>query len=376
MKISSALRRLLTLLAFAITAMAQTQVTPVTPVTPIEVTPVTPPPTAMPIGSYAQLKAWAVEQVSFAQMDLWAPTYQSSPGEVNVVSGNRQDGESPFLFLDRVLKQNFKFKLLDKRDWIQVYGSAYSSGGEMLFWGQESGHVYDRRDGTYGFSISLLKLHLAESIALPAGNITNAVIYYRDEYGQFNWPLPLTIYEGKIYFPTKYAGREGQLIASYKSASGSYEQVAYDLSKDGKQVNPILVGNTVRGSIDNTFEFNLNPSMPVQYVVVDATAETGLETPPVVRIVVPNNGVTYRMNIWSRISRYGRWIAAPDRAMIRREGTAFTGSEVSLPINDSGDVVFDVGPGVYWLMLDNDKIYNDLRPTPTTNDIPIGDGKG
>jgi hypothetical protein len=366
----SALRLILTLLAFAMTAMAQT---PVTPVTPVVTPPI--PPASMPVGSYSQLKAYASEQVNFAQMDLWAATYQPVLAEPNVISGTRLEGESPFMFLERVLKHNFKFKLLDKRDQIHINGSAYSSNGDLLFWGNETGYVYDRWNGTYGFSISLLKLHLADLIPLPAGGITNAVIYYRDENGQFAWPLPLTIYEGKIYFPTKYAGQEGQLIATYKSASG-YEQVAYDLSKDGQRVNPILVGNTVKGAIDNTFEFNLNTGMPVQYVVVDATAETGRETPPVVRIVVPDNGITYRMNVWSRISRYGRWIAAPDRAMIRREGTAFAGSEVALPVNDSGDIVFDVGPGVYWLMLDNDQVFSRLLPQPSPEDLSKGDDKG
>lgn len=317
-----------------------------------------------------------MEQINFAQMDLWAPTYQSLTEEINAVSGNRQDGESPLAFLERVLKHNFKFKLLDKRDQIHVNGGAYSSNWDLLFWGNETGHVYDRWDGTYGFSISLLKLHLADFIPLPAGGISNAVIYYRDENGWFNWPIPLRIDNGKIYFPTKYAGREGQLIATYKAANGSYEQVAYDLSKDGKQVKPLLVGNTVKGSIDNTFEFNLNPGIQVQHVVVDAIAETSRETSPAVRIVVPDNGITYRMNVWSRIWRYGRWIASPDRAMIRREGAAFLGGEVELPVNDSGDVVFDIGPGTYWLMLGNDSVYNDLQPKPSIDDLLVYDGKG
>ncbi|MFM2383970.1 MAG: hypothetical protein RIQ72_542 [Candidatus Parcubacteria bacterium] len=371
------IRLILTLLAFAMTAMAQTPVTPVTPVTPIEVTPVTPvpPPTAMPIGSYAQLKSYAAEQISFAQMGLWAPTYQSLPGEVNFVSGNRQEGESPFRFLERVLKSEFRFGLLDKRDRITVDASVFSKESDFLFWANESAWTYDKGNGAFGFSLELLRLHLADTVALPAGNITNASIYYRDEYGQFAWPLPLTIYQGKIYFPTKYAGREGQLVGLYPSGAG-YSQVAYDLSKDGKQVRPVVVGGMVKGAIDNTFEFHVNKDFIDQNIWVSATAEGSRETPPVVRINVPNNGVQYRFHVSSQITRYGRKIGVPNRAMVRWEGGAPHGVDVQLQIDANGNSYLELLPGVYWLMLDNDEIYDDLRPAPSTDDIPIGDGKG
>lgn len=364
MKISSVLRLILICMSIAFTAMAQTP-----PVTPV------PPPTAMPIGSYAQLKVWAMEQVSFAQMSVSAPTYQSLPGEVNSVSGNRQDGESPLAFLERTLRKEFKFGVLDKRDLVTVYASAFSRDTNLLFWSNESVSLYNKWDGTYGFGVELLKLHLSDMIALPAGSIISASIYYRDESGQFAWPLPLTIYQGKIYFPTKYAGREGQLVGLYPSGT-DYAQVAYDLSKDGKQVKPVVVGGIVKGVIDNTFEFHVNKNFVDQNIWVSATAEGSRETPPVVRINVPNNGVQYRFHVSSQITRYGRKIGVPNRAMVRWEGGAPHGVDVQLQIDANGNSYLELLPGVYWLMLDNDEIYNDLQPKPSTDDLPVYDGRG
>lgn len=339
---------------------------------------IVPVPTALPIGSFGQLKSWSIDRVTRGIMLIWADTIVFDQDSKTYVQLDRNEGESPDEFTRRLLNYEFKFKLSDSSDKIQVVVILYGNDNHALFHGSQITRTYALGESKRGFVIEDLELFLAEYIWIPVGSLTDAQINYRDDIGNFQYPLPVTITDGMMKFPSIYAGRKGQIVGSFIDSSGKYQQVAYDLSLTGKQIPFTEISGTVKGFINNYFESKAETGWVEKNIYINPSAKFG-DTPPVVRVKVIQGAAsipTVVVNIHMNIIQDGYNIGTAKKASIRSEFAPID-SLTELPVDLNGLVKVTLRPGVYYISLENNKIYRATQPTPNHNqDRPSLEGAG
>ncbi len=333
-------------------------------------------PVSLPIGSLSQLKGWALEQVTTGEIGMSCHSLADVPGTVTDYGLSRDPAtESPNRFTVRLLSQRFSFSLFDVRDWVNVH-ARLSSNRSTLFEGFYPTKVYDMPGGGTGFRVQGLEMRLSAMIRIPVGNVTNALLYHRDQWGNVEYVIPLYVYDGGLYFPSKYAGTEGQIVTWVKRPDGTgYSQVAYDLKGKGGRVLPTAATGTVSGSIENSFDLDVAAQDGViRYFFVTAKVGWG-NTPAVVRIVVTGTPTSNAAIIVPSVlvGYDGSLMGVPTSATLRREGAGLDSTQ-SVPVRQDGSVRLDLPPGTYYLGLDSE-IYREYLPQPTIED-GNNDGKG
>ncbi len=332
-------------------------------------------PVSLPIGSLSQLKGWALEQVTAGEIGMSCPSLADVPGTVTNYGLPRDPAEVPNRFAARLLSQRFSFSLFDVRDWINVQ-ARLSSDRSTLFEGSYPTKVYDMPGGGTGFRIQGLEMRLSAMIRFPVGNVTNALLYHRDQWGNVEYVIPLYVYDGGLYFPSKYAGTDGQIVTWVRRPNGAgYSQVAYDLKGNGSRILPTAASGTTSGAIENSFDLDVTAQDGViRYFFVTAKVGWG-NTPAVVRIVVTGTPTSNAAIIVPSVlvGYDGRLMGVPTSATLRREGAGLDSTQ-SVPVRQDGSVRLDLPPGTYYLGLDSE-IYREYLPQPTIED-GNNDGKG
>lgn len=337
-------------------------------------------PASLPIGSLAELKSWALKQIQAGSTFMHTPSLVDSESPTGIFL-TRNSEESIGVFQRRLLDQKFKFRMLDRRDPITVYATIYGAtpDGEMLtplFSGEESTEIQDLPNGKFGFNIPEFKVRLMDRILLPIGNATFAEIIYRDEAGQYLWPVNLPVRNGGVEFLTKYAGKEGQLIAWYLNSNNQYDQVAYNLGGNGERVEPFAVTGAFSGAIENYFEVQVptTTSKTGTSTYINAVLDDR-STSPVVNIkVTKGKGETSKLTVYAAIMKDGQMFDIPTTATIRSVLADGSVPPTQLEIQQNGGINIVLPQGEYHLMLESPH-FDAVQPTPDYDtDVVPGNG--
>ena len=156
---------------------------------------------------------------------------------------------------------DLSFSVTRPKDAITVYVGLYDKAGNQLFIGTKSDYL-TLVDGSYIVPDSLKSVYveMCAVLNIPLSNSASAQyarVATRDVNDQVTMGTYLPIYDGKLSFPTQYAGCNGELVISCYS-DGHYYEEWYDL-KSMELLPQEYVSTRVCTQINEYYNFGTDP---------------------------------------------------------------------------------------------------------------------
>jgi|GEM_PF-2581003 len=185
---------------------------------------------SLPIGSIAELKAWALEQSRHIHSGVWAIT-STTTGTNTVTSYSRvlSNGLDVIEDLKYVNNLQFTMNIHNLQDRIEFHSSIEDSEGWSLFYGNGSSRIF-LISGKYVTDHVRLDLRMSEYVPIPVENAQWAAIRERDENGNVISYYNVSVFnsgnyetsKSRLYFPAYFAGRSGELVVGFKDGSEKF----------------------------------------------------------------------------------------------------------------------------------------------------------
>ncbi len=199
-------------LALAATPVPTTPIPPTTPPAPAAIE-------SLPIGSAAQLRMWAAEQVTRGTASAWSATASEGKGGSFFMRPftNGLDFIEGTNWLNRL---QINLGVFNPNDRIHTFASFENDNGYSLFYGNSQDNMFYRDTG---FVVrASLKIRMNDYIPIPACGVRWANILERDSGGNvFNWSNVRILSEDDgfdcehLYFPAYFAGKKADLALYY-----------------------------------------------------------------------------------------------------------------------------------------------------------------
>jgi len=196
---------------------------------------------SLPIGSIAELRAWALEQSRRIYSGVWSAT--SLKGSNTVTTHTRVLTNGMDIIKDMEYLNNLKFlmNIHNLQEEISLYSSIDDSEGWNLFYGQASSRAFAISDNELVANAKIV-IRMNSYIPIPVNNAKWATISERDEYGNVIAYHQVTVidYKNSLYFPVFFAGRAGEMFVEFKDGTQSFFNL-----QNGKKMNPQQVTSQV-----------------------------------------------------------------------------------------------------------------------------------
>ncbi|MEN9647721.1 MAG: hypothetical protein RLY57_525 [Candidatus Parcubacteria bacterium] len=307
------------------------------------------------IRSKEDLKSWAIEQVVSGNLGLGSTSLLTGADNVTdvYVSGSGADE-----VLAKLSSARFRFRVAEPKDGVYVYGSLTNSGGDQLFYGNGYGGI-DSSGVDWKLLETNVKFSLSSSIAIPVpftDEVSEIYLIYRDESGNYQWSesLGYSQWNKTFYFPTEFAGKDGQLIFRLGNAKGGVKSsVAYSLKGVPLASPQIVAGLTT--SIDNYASYDSTTGF-TGGVLMNAVGGYG-HTAPIVKVkVVTQTSLSLVCRVLHEYS--GATLEVPASGKYRKQGT----SDVLNWQRQAAGPDLVVPPGTYYIWWDTSTF--ETEPTP------------
>lgn len=211
-------------------------------------------PASLPIQSRAALKAHAIGAAKTGYTQLWGQKILSQDGDVTRFSVTGKNA-------DDVIKQLtspsnvFSTRTTDVNAPMYAYGSITDGDGQLLFWGNAGEQIKLVADTSGKMKITggALTFRLAGQVPFEIEGAQSAQIQYEATDGS-QWAEDVTVQNGKVFFPTNYAGTKSTLVIGIRTSAG-YAQIAYSAQTGAR--NP---GTSLEGTLASSLENHLTAS--------------------------------------------------------------------------------------------------------------------
>jgi len=190
-------------------------------------------PDRLPIENIAALRSYAIEEIRRGYINIYSPTlvwpgtktwgeFRYNPSEDGV---NISEVRSLFW------SQKLVFAVANPKSQVQVYAQLNNNDGDVLFQGWSFFHLEKRNDKwQVPENGTLFELRLAERIPIK---VPESVTYGRlqewNESGEVTADVNVEVRNGRLYFPTYFAGRSGRLYLNVREADQKERAILFDL---------------------------------------------------------------------------------------------------------------------------------------------------
>lgn len=216
----------------------------------------------LPIGSTAALKSYAYEQVAGGQIAAWSSSVLPGGTTYHTVSAEKDSPRGADKIIEGLLSKPLDFEVANTRDPVYLSSYLWNETGDILFSGSRSTRVLKTGDGLGWYLEDVgVSVELASEVPIKIPGIESARIVIRDERGNTIREEYLVVRDGKVYFPTGYTDRSGELLLGIRDKDSNLSGVAYDLSS-GKQRYGSRVITGVAFAIKGVFSFKYYDGLP------------------------------------------------------------------------------------------------------------------
>jgi len=200
----------------------------------------------LPVYSRDVLRLHLLEQVRGGYIVLWAPTMEPAAVWVEVNGGSIRE------VLGLLSKEEFVFRVKNPDEKISGYADLRSESGEILFVGSISFSAKELSSG----NLPVFRLMMSDRvwITVPGAKgveISAALVFQREDGStERTDPLNVDTKEGRILFPTRYAGATGVLLTITGPQGESFTQ---RLSEAGGSFAPLNKTDSIFVVADHYF---------------------------------------------------------------------------------------------------------------------------
>lgn len=316
-------------------------------------------PDKLPIGSIAALKSYALEQVRGAWISVNSASLIRSGrnyARVEYVPGPL--GPRMTEIAELVKMEKLSFEVSDVRDYLSAYIAYQNSDGWTLFDGGQSFLLeYGKEGWVVPEHARKVVIDLVHEVPITLGGLASARIIERGEKGEIVRFFSPRVYEGRLLFPTYFAGRNGELILDF-----SDDRVGVYLLSKGSAVPPIGATSSFEPVVRDTLAFrNTN----YVYVVPEE-----LENPLVELTLTVPTAVSFYAQVFDKELR--QWEIATG-GWLRSQGSLEWEFFLLKP---ESPALLDLGTGVHYIVFRWKKFGTNAPPRYFPPYEPFYPGKG
>lgn len=187
----------------------------------------------LPVESVAALRSYAIEEIRRGYISVYSPTLvwpgAKTYGEFRYAPS--EDGVNLAEVRSLFWQQKLTFALANPRSQVQVYAQLSNNEGDQLFQGwnffqlEKRGERWQVPEKGILFELQLvdrIPIHVPESVGYGR-------IQEWNEDGEVTAEVNVDVRNGKLYFPTYFAGRNGRLYLNVRGDDQSERAVLFDL---------------------------------------------------------------------------------------------------------------------------------------------------
>lgn len=205
------------------------------------------------LQSQGALRAYAFSQVTRGDANVWGETIVYKENSRTYIEA---DNDSPNGILHLLSGENgeFSFDIIDPiHDNVGIGANLTDANYNGLFYGYAFGLCAQRVGDSWRLPVADITLRMSDWIPIPVPiEASDARFYYRDDEGNLRWTdWNLNAYRGTVYFPSKYAGHNGQIVLSGKDGT----LLIIDIGT-GRSIDPVHVGGAAEFGIANYTELS------------------------------------------------------------------------------------------------------------------------
>ncbi len=201
-------------------------------------------PASLPmIQSPAALRAYALGQVTRGTISAYSPSIlpdNTSQSFIQVVGTDADD------VVKKMTAAQFAFKVANLSDQIYTYADLQNTQYESIGGGGTSVSLIKNAGSWTLDPNARFEVDVYDGVYIPTGSATSAEIIFRNADGTIAWTDYIdNVYNGKMYFQFKYAGKLGEIILM----DGNGHSVAFKL--DGTAIAPSPVTGSITTTLSN-----------------------------------------------------------------------------------------------------------------------------
>lgn len=250
------------------------------------------PPESLPIASRGEIRTRAIEQVAGSRLSIFGETIMWNSNSTTDGYFHPEKGTNVDEALRIINKTIFDFVVTDKSKQLGVWGELHNSIGMALFYGYKPVSVSQNGRLLY----DVFNLEMNPQMPIYVGEGVERATIKTDE----GW-LDVSAWNGYIFFPLDYTGKEGMLVLQYTDGNLSQE-IGYSLRSGSK-----LPLYNVTGSIGvrlPDFQYITDSGLTANSeIYIDGTGYVGDgHQPPVVSFkLTSNRGVRFYSAIYTTV---------------------------------------------------------------------------
>ena len=324
-----------------------------------ETTQIAMPPDSLEIGSLAELRAWAVRQVAGGDIQIWGPAIMWDTKSINYFDFHPEGSTSVDEVLFALHEQMFRVRVTDRTASLTANGNLHNENYMALFSGSAPAIVSPfGKIVCKGIDLNML----VDFVPIYVGEGVQSA-YVKTDRGGFN----VNVWNGYIFFPKKYAGKNGMLVLWVRGDDGGGREIGYSLTT-GKVIPTITItgGTTMKL---NDYESFYSKDLAVGetlYVDLCGYLGDGHEAPVASVNIASACTVKFACSIMNTQTKGGSEIF-PSSGWLYKKGTDIKTSIPLTPAMWSEGFELDEGE---WIFCPKTDIYN----SPT--EVNSGGGNG
>ena len=191
-------------------------------------------PASLPVGSKAQLRAYAFSQVAGGNMSIGGDSIMFRSSSKTYVFYHPVSIPTVDEITNNLQQTAFSFDVTNVMKPLYAYASLHNSNWSPLFYGACSVSGTKLSDGTYHLSSEEgVMLRLADYVPISIGGVVPQAAWIKNRDGSVTSVNVDSA--GMIYFPSAFAGGNGMFVVQVQDGANTYT-TGYDMSNVGIRI--------------------------------------------------------------------------------------------------------------------------------------------